>query len=383
MRPGAAARVRVCHLISSLDVGGAEMTLLRLLSGIDGDRFESRVVSLIRPGPVADKIRRLGVPVVSLHMRRGRASLRALILLVRLLRRERSDVLQTWLYHADLLGLAARRMAGRPCLVWNVRSSDMDMTRYRWLSGATVRACARFSRLPAAVIVNSVAGRRFHEGIGYRPARWELIPNGVDTRLFRPDAEARSTVRRELGVPDDTILIGLIARLDPMKDHATFFRAAGELVRRKCGAHFILIGEGVERGKPEVESWMAENGLVGRAHLLGRREDVPRLAAALDVGTLASCTEGFPGAVAEAMACGVPCVVTDAGDAGLIVGDTGVVVPPRDAVALAGGWEHLLQRGEEARRAMGDRARARIEHEFSLARMVRAYETLYSSLVAA
>jgi glycosyltransferase involved in cell wall biosynthesis len=369
------------HVISSLDVGGAETALLRLVAGLEGRSFRNHVVSLIAPGAVADRIRALGIPVESLEMRRGRASLRAVGRLARLLRREHPEVVQTWLYHADLLGLVAARLVGLKKVVWNVRSSDMDMSRYRWLSGATVRACACLSGHPVAVVVNSTAGRQVHDRLGYRPRRWEVIPNGVDTSVFQPDSIARMAVRRELHIPEEVGVVGMVARLDPMKDHATFFRAAKGIRRLRPDTRFILAGDGVVPENLSLEHDLVSLGIAGQTHLLGRRPDANRIMAALDIGTLSSAFgEGCPNVVPETMACGVPCVVTDVGDAASIVGNTGIVVPPRDPAALAEGWASLLRIDREARRRLGEEARKRVLEKFTVERMVNDYALLYRSL---
>jgi len=372
--------VRVLHVISSLDVGGAEHALESLLSNIDRSRFHNRVVCMIAPGDVGERISAMGLQVDSLHMRRGRPTPSAVWRLARLVQRERPDLVQSWLYHADLLALLASVLARHRRLIWNVRSSDMDMRRYRRLSGLTVAACARFSSFPAAVVVNSQAGRAYHEAIGYRPRRWVLIPNGVDVELFCPDPEARAHVQKELGLGADTLLIGLVARFDPMKDHTTFLAAARLTTKAEARVHFLLAGQGVTPDNPALAAELTD-AFASRVHLLGQRDDIPRLMAALDVlACSSSFGEGFPNAVAEAMACGVPCVVTDVGDAATIVGETGIVVPRQDPEALAAGLRTLVAMDAGERRRLGSLARARIEREFCAERMARAYEELYSSL---
>ncbi len=369
------------HLISSLNVGGAQLMLSQLVSRLNHRQLKQVVVSLIEVGPVGETIRALGVPVYSLGMQRGRPSPEGFGRLVRLLRRERPAILQTWLYHADLLGLFVARWAQTPVVVWNVRASNMDMQQYRRLSGWTVKACARLSALPRAVVVNSEAGRAFHTRIGYRPRQWVVIPNGIDLQQFRPAPAARAEVRGELGLPPEAALIGLVARFDPMKDHATFLRAARELVHAGSTAHFVLVGEGATPDNAALAELVAQEGLEGRAHLLGRRTDIPRLTAAFDIASSSSYGEGFPNVIGEAMACGVPCVATDVGDTAQIVGETGVIVPPRDPAALAEGWRRTIEMGAEQRQRLGLAARARIQQHYSLESMVRHYEELYLSLV--
>jgi glycosyltransferase involved in cell wall biosynthesis len=373
--------LKIMHLISSLDVGGTEMALYRLLSQMDRQHFQNTVVSLIEVGPVGEKIQALGIPVHSLGMQRGRPSPLGIWRLAHVLRHKRPDILQTWLYHADLLGLVTAALVRVPCTIWNLRASDMDMSKYRRLSGWTVHLCKLLSGMPQAVVVNSEAGRAFHTQHGYHPRRWVLIPPGIDTQAFRPDAGARLEVRRELGLTSEALLIGLVARFDPMKDHATFLRAAGQLAHIETHVQFVLVGTRGAVDNPELSALIAQAQLHGRVHLLGLRSDTPRLMAALDIASLSSISEGFPNVVGEAMACGVPCVVTDVGDSARIVGETGIVVPSRNPRALVEGWQKMIGLGTAGRQQLGQAARERIQRYYSLEQIVQQYETFYISLV--
>lgn len=372
--------LRVVHLISGLEVGGAERMVRRIAVGLRDRGFEVTVASLIEVGPVGRQIAADGIPVLSLRMRRRSPSPAGLLRLMAVLRRLSPDVLQTWLYHADLLGVVAGRIVGVPAIAWNVRTSNMDMSRYRKLSRWTLAACARLSRLPDVVVVNSEAGRDYHAGLGYRPRRWSVIPNGFDLDEFRPDPAGRAAFRCEIGASADEVLVGLVARFDPMKDHETFLRAAGLLARQCPDVRFLMVGEGVTAENTTLSGWIEAQGLSGKVRLLGLRSDLPRIYAALDIAALSSRTEGFPNVVGEAAAAGVPCVVTDVGDARQMVGETGIVVPPADAEAFAAGLERLIAEGAEARRQRGARARQRIEEGYGLARIVGRYAELYEEL---
>ena len=373
--------IRVMHLITSLSLGGAQTALSRLVIGLNGVRIASSAVSMTEVGPLGERLQAQGVPVHVLGMRRGQPSPAGLIKLVRLLRRERPHILQTWLYHADLFGLLAAQLAHLPLVVWNVRASNMDMTHYRRLSGWTVKACTWLSGIPKTVVVNSEAGRAFHVQIGYHPQRWVLIPNGVDLHKFRPDPALRADVRRELGLESNALLVGLLARFDPMKDHATFLRAAGLLARTEPAVHFLLAGERMTHDNVALSEMIIQEKLEAQVHLLGLRPDPPRLMAALDIFALSSVSEGFPNVVAEAMACGVPGVVTNVGDSASIVAETGVVVPPRDPTTLAEGWRTLIALGAQGRQQLGRAASERVRRHYSLEAMVQRYEDLYLSLV--
>jgi glycosyltransferase involved in cell wall biosynthesis len=376
----AAGRIKIIHLITGLDTGGAEVSLQRLTGAMDPDRFENVVVSLTAPGPLSEAISRQGIKVEAVHMSRSLPSPASFWRLYRLLRAERPDILQTWLYHSDLVGLLVGRAARVPAIAWNIRCSHMGDEYRHGVNGALVGALARFSKYPDAVVANSHAGQEEHAALGYNPKRWEVLTNGFDLAVYKPDADARASLRQELELPDDTVLIGLVARYDPMKDHAGFLQAATELLSTDTKTHFVLAGGGVDQDNGPLNALIDELGVRKWIHLLGRRDDVPRLTAGLDIATCCSLGEGFPNVVGEAMGCAVPCVVTDVGDAARIVGDTGIVVPAADAQALARGWREMIGKGSAGRAELGKRALARIEDQFSLAHCVERYQDFYESL---
>lgn len=376
-------KIKLLHLITNLSVGGSEIVLWRLLERMDKTRFTNSVACMIETGAVANRIRELGIPVFSLGMKRKWPDPRGLTGILRLLRKERPDILQTWLYHSDLLGLLAGKIYGVPRLLWNIRCSNMDMYRYGRVTAMVVALNARLSGIPESIIVNSFAGKEYHQRIGYRPKRWDVIPNGFDTQTFRLDERARAGLRNELGLPEKSLLIGLVARFDPMKDHRNYFLAARHLLSTAEGeedVHFVLAGLGVDAGNVKMRSIITDCGLNGRVHLLGERTDIPYVTSAFDIASSSSLGEGFPNVVGEAMASGVPCAVTDVGDSAWLVGDTGRVVPPGDPVALAEAWRDLIRMGVDRRRSMGVAARRRIEEEFSADVMVRRYEMVYETV---
>ena len=366
----------IIHLITDLETGGAETALVKLLAEHRHAPYTPVVVSMTGRGALGNAVEAEGATLHSLGMRRGHIDPGGLFRLIGLLRRYRPEILQSWMYHADLLGLIAGRLARVPRILWNVRCSNMDMSAYSRMSLLVVRILARLSRQPEAVVVNSLAGRAWHQHLGYRPRRWEYIPNGFDTARFRPDAEARVAIRGELGIPSGAPLIGMLARVDPSKNHGCFLAAAARLSEQRPEAHFLLAGTEIEAGNPALAGVAA---LGSRIHLLGERRDVPRVIAAFDIATLTSAFgEGFPNFIGEAMACAVPCVVTDVGDSRRIVGDGGLVVPPSDAAALAEAWARLIAIGPEARAEIGAAARARIKKEFTAEATARQYQALYA-----
>jgi glycosyltransferase involved in cell wall biosynthesis len=371
-------RIPICHLITDLETGGAERSLVNLVTGLDPARFHNEVVSLVEPGPMAQELTAFGIAVTSLRMRRGRPTLSALAALVHHLRGTRPAILQTWLYHADFIGTVAACVARPGHLLWNVRCTDITNAPtekpIRWL----VRSLAFLSGRPDAVVVNSQRGQRDHEALGYHPKSWVNIPNGVDPVRFRVRRSEQAALRAQLGLHANAFVIGLIARFHPMKDVETFLRAAALFTQSRADAQFVLCGSGFDADNGALAALIAGFKLVGRFFLLGRRADTQNIYPALDVLTLCSIYgEGFPNVICESMACGVPCVVTDVGDSASMVGDTGVVVPMRDGRALSDGWQNVAARGAQA---LGDRARARVESHYSLDRMRARYAALYESI---
>jgi len=367
----------IVHLITGLETGGAERMLARLVTGLDRERHRSIVVSMTGPGTVGPLLTSAGIELHVLQMRRGIADLRGLARLTGILREVRPDILQTWLYHADLLGTVARLGAPRGALLWNVQcaeSIDADVVR---------RLLVWCSARPDAVVVNSLAGKRFHERLGYRPQRWEHIPNGCDTNFFRFDPDARCALRRELRISDDAVVIGLPARFHPMKDHANFLAAAARLAAGRPDIVFVLVGPDVDPQNRALGELVAANHISNHIRLLGERHDMTSVYSALDIATLSSAFgEGCPNVLGEAMSCAVPCVATDCGDAADIIGPTGLVVPPRDPEALAAAWEGLISLGPDARRALGAKARERVIASYNLPDIVGRYDALYSGFPA-
>lgn len=363
----------ILHLITDLDTGGAELMLVRLVERLDPVRHHSLVVSLTGPGSLAPALRCCGVEVYGLAMPRGSPDPRGLARLIAILRRVRPQILQTWLYHADLLGLVGRALSRTSCrLYWNIQCTEMAD------AGTLRRSLAWLSRVPDAIVVNSLAGRHFHEAQGYRPRRWVHIPNGCDTAAFSFDMAARRALRHEWRIADDAVAIGLAARYHAMKDHDNFLAAAARLAARRDDAVFVLAGAGTDAASSSLTAAVAAHGLGDRVRLLGNRDDMARVYSALDIASLSSAYgEGCPNVLVEAMACGLPCVATDCGDAALLIGRDGLVVPPRDPTALAAGWERLVALGPDGRRRLGANARGRIGADYDVAAIAARYEALY------
>jgi glycosyltransferase involved in cell wall biosynthesis len=292
------------------------------------------------------------------------------------------DILYSFLPDANIAGLIAGRLSGVKRVVWGVRASNMDVSRYDWLARMSLRLSAFLSKFPDTIIANSFAGLRFHKDIGYKTERMKVIPNGIDTKLFKPDHPSGFRLRDEWGIDEKTITIGLIGRLDPMKDHTTFLQAVKIFDQKECSVRFVCIGDGKEPYKSEIHSLCRRLGLNGSLIWTGARSDMPAVYSALDIVTsTSSYGEGFSNVIGEAMTCGVPCVVTDVGDSAIIVGETGVIVNPEDPQALADGWTSMLKRLNDKSYLIKKMARARIVSHYNSELFIQKTSKMFLSLL--
>jgi glycosyltransferase involved in cell wall biosynthesis len=374
--------LKVAHVITGVRVGGAETMLWKLISN-SSPGIQHHVISLTGDGPIGVKLRSIGVPVDLRQITMGPLLPLRILELSRSLKAIRPDVVQTWMYHSDLFGGLAARLAGLNRIAWNVRASRLDAKLVGRRTMMIVRACARTSGyIPKKIVCCSEASLRVHAELGYDTAKMTVIQNGFDLSSFKPDSAARSAIRNELGIDHDAVLVGLVARFDPLKGHRTFLEAARRVRQRHPGVQFLLCGADITMENSQLMAWVDAAGARDAVHVLGYRADVARIYSSLDIATCVSTTEGFPNVVGEAMAAGVPCVVTDVGDSALIVGSTGEVVAPEDAEGLADALSRLITMGSQERSELGARARLRVQQEFELGHVVRRYESFYQDLLS-
>ena len=371
------APIRLLHVINTLDVGGAERMLVKLVAVLDPAVYHNTIVTLTGDGHLNAAARDAGATVHELGMAGARNFPRAAWRLRRIVGTLQPDIVQSWLYQADLLATLAAGAAARARLVWTIRCTDMALERYRRSTAMVLWLLARLSHRPDLILANSRAGLDWHRAYGYRPRAEGVIPNGFDLTRFRPDPAAGKAVRAELGIPKDALVVGTVARVDPMKDYGTFLDAVAQLAETVPGLHVVAIGK-------DTESLAVPSAaLGGRLHRLGIRHDVERLLPALDVFCLASAFgEGFPNVLGEAMACGLPSVVTEVGDAAAVLGDCGRTVAPGNPGALAAAILGLLRLDAAARAAIGTAATARIAQHYEIGQVVQQFAATYRDLTA-
>jgi glycosyltransferase involved in cell wall biosynthesis len=366
----------IVHVITGLNTGGAETALCRLLESMGTSDFHHTVIALGGEGALSGRVRAAGAKVAHLNMSPRKPSLSGFWRLRQMLHREQPDVVQGWMYHANVA--AAVAAFGHPAaLLWGVRASLHDYESYPWNTRTAVRMGRALSAKPWAIIYNSRVSCAQHSSYGYATGNIRVIPNGIDCSKFAPNPAAGVRVRRELAIADDALVIGLVARYDPMKDHEGFLHAASRLIERCGKVRFVLVGRNVNDKNPALRCLVTELGLGKYVDMLGERVDCSDLMNAFDIVSTSSYGEAFPNVVAEAMACAVPCAVTDVGDSADVVGDTGYVVPPRNPDALSEAWLSLIQEGHVRRKARGLASRRRVNRFYAIENTARAYRDVY------
>jgi len=357
---------KLLFIISGLGVGGAETALYTLLKNLKGI-FEIEVIALTQGGVLAEKIDALGIPTHILNFKKIPSLLQTVRHFHKVTKNFQPDIIQGWMYHGNLFAHLARLFSPKSKVFLCIRQSLEDLKGEKKLTKAIITLDAKLSKQADKIIYNSYAGQRDHEGYGYAQGKGIVLPNGFDTHRFHPQKDAHQTLCASLHIDPQSLLIGIIGRSHPVKDHATFIQAA-ELLSHP-NAHFILIGEGVNRLEipPSLQTKM---------HLLDLREDIPFLTAALDILTSCSLSEGLPNTLCEAMACGILCIATDVGDSKRIMGDTGILIPVRSPQALAQGWETLLALPAQERNKRSQKARKKICQEYSIQKLITTYQAI-------
>lgn len=358
----------VIHVITGLADGGAEAMLYRLVARDSVNRH--LVVSLMSMGKYGSMLQDAGVRVVCLEMPQGKLTANGVYALWRLLYEEKPRTVQTWMYHADLIGGVLARLAGVKRVVWGVHNATLVPGRSRFSTRIIAKVNALLSHwVPSAIVCCAERARDAHLFLGYVDRKMAVIPNGYDLSLFQHDAVARKRVRAEWEVDLHMPLIGMVARFDPEKDHVNLLDAFEILKMRGFLFKLVLVGKGMDPKNLEVLDWLDKRGLNSDVMLLGPRSDIPAVMSALDLHVLSSVSEAFPNVVAEAMACCTPCVTTDVGDAAFIVGSSGWVAAPANARALADSLEEaivLRARSASEWAQLRHLARKRIKDNFSI-----------------
>ena len=378
-------KIRVVHIITNLETGGAALMLYKLLAHTDHTKFEPVIINLDGETELSNRIRAHGMTVHSLEMSSNLTVGWQIFKLTHLLRSIKPDIIQGWMYHGNLAAsLANLSLGNRYPLVWTVPHTLYDIHQESRTSRWVIELTAKRSMSVTRILYNAYLSDEQHNAIGYSHQNTRIIPNGFDTQLFAPNAYMRNNSRHLLGIPDDALVIGMFAHYRPQKNHALFLEAARLLLQHQKNVHFVLAGQDVTPDNPALLPWLQRISAQQNVHLLGERKDIPSLLNALDIFSLtASGGEGFPNSVGEAMACGIPCLTTDIGDLPRIIGNTGKTLQVHEATpsALAFAWLEWINAGDVWRKEIGLQASVRIRQYYNIQSITEQYQNTYLELV--
>lgn len=373
---------KIMFLVRSLNIGGAERQMVYLAKGLQESGADVSVTVFYGNGTLEKELHEVGIPVINLN-KSGRWDLISFIKrLFTAVNRVNPHVIYGFLGTPNILTILVKPLFRNIRMVWGVRASNVDLNRYDWLSRVSYRIECRLAKFADLIICNSHAGLDYAIHNGFPISKTMVIPNGIDIERFCPDAEAGKRIRRIWGISDNEILIGLVGRLDPMKDHPTFIKAASVLTRENKDVCFVCVGDGPEPYKTELKYLSLKLGLGGRILWPGACYDMPSVYNALDIAVSSSSFgEGFPNVLGEAMACGTYCVVTDVGDSAKVVGNTGIVVPSNSPDILAEGWRTILARTGDEKAILARQARQRIVDNFSIDSLISKTSDVLTDLI--
>jgi glycosyltransferase involved in cell wall biosynthesis len=337
---------KVVFLIRDLNYGGAQRQLVTLVKALhQEDCLDVTVLHFYSGGPLLKDLIDRGITVISLEKQERWDVLGFFGRLFGHLKRIQPDVLHGYLGESNIVSIFVKPFFPSTRIIWGIRESNTPSDRYGWLGTLLSLLERLLSSFTDLIIVNSHTGKTDYLDRGYAPDKMVVISNGIDTEHFQPDSEAGAKVRLEWGISPNTILIGLVGRLNPMKDHPTFLKAAALLSKEMEDVHFVCVGVGEENYAKELYQLTDDLGISEKIIWASGRSDMPAVFNTLNIACSSSSDgEGFPNVVGEAMACGVPCVVTDVGDSAWIVGDKGVVVPPKNPEALKTAINSLIEK---------------------------------------
>jgi glycosyltransferase involved in cell wall biosynthesis len=371
---------KITHIITGLKTGGAELSLFNLLSWGLSSQYDSTVVSLDGLGKTTSLIENLGVPVITLNFRKPARWFVNSSHLKKAISRINPDLVQGWMYHGNLASHFYKKHSRGKCLeVWNVRHSMDNYNKEKLTTKYVMHANRIFSNKVDKIIYNSEFSRDTHEGWGFASGNSIAIPNGVDFHKFNSSMDARISVRKKHSIPLDAFVVGHVGRFHPIKDHATFLKAMVKVLQKNESTHAVLCGSGVTYTN-RIISDLIPSRFVERVHLLGERNDMPRIFSSFDVFCQTSLSESFPNVLLEAMSTCVPCIVTNVGDSKKIIGDTGSIIPTQNEEKIHEVILDYVLMATQELIELGKQARERIEYNYKNAVILKKYSNLYEQL---
>ena len=369
--------MRIVHIITGLGDGGAEHTLFKICKY---DNINKHIViSLKGPGKYFLLLNKSGIKVYCLNIKFF--SMHKIFSLIKLLHVLKPDVVQTWLVHADFLGGIAARLAGIKNIIWNIRYSNFKIGKAKLTTILIIKILAKLSfSIPLSIIINSKKAKKIFTIEGYDRKKLKFIPNGFDLSILKPQKFQKISFKKKIKIKKLLPLIGNVARYDKKKDHLNLLNALSLIREKNINFFCTLVGSNIDKKNFILISEIKRLKLSNNVRLLGQNDNILQVMNGLDVFVQSSSYgEGFPNVVAESMACGTPCIVTDVGDAGLIVGKTGWIVPPNNPNNLAKAIEKALnEMRTENWNKRRHKARLRIKENFNISKMLQSYNEVWS-----
>jgi glycosyltransferase involved in cell wall biosynthesis len=371
--------MKIIHIITGLGDGGAEHALFKICKYDFSNKHI--VISLKGPGKYFLLLKEIGIKVYCLNLKFF--SIHKLIFLIQLLRSLRPDLVQTWLVHADFIGSVAARLAGIKNILWNIRYSNIERGKAKLTTILIIKLLSLLSySIPKIIITVSKKAEKIYKFAGYNKKIFKFVPNGYDLSILKINKSQKIKFKKKVKVKKHIPLIGNVARYDPQKDHFNLLTALSLIKSKNISFFCVLVGSNVNKKNTDLVSEINRLKLDNSVKLLGQNDNISEVMNGLDLHILSSSYgEGFPNVVAESMACGTPCVVTDVGDSALIVGQTGWVVPSKNSIKLAKAIEKALnEKGTIKWNYRCNKARLRIKEKFSISKMIRLYNEEWTKI---
>ena len=372
-------KIKIIHILVNLTVGGAEMALLKLLSRLDRTKYDCKVISLKGIEEMGKRLIALGIPVESLNLRLSNFFI-SFYRLIKIIKREKPNIVQTWMYHADLLGGLASRLVGIKNIIWGIRNQySKDSKNLRFRTRLIAKVCSYLSFwLPKYIVACSDSSKFSHVALGYDQKKIKVIYNGVDLKRFTVIQERINFKGRKK--TQAVIHIGTLGRYNSVKDYPNLLQAAKIVIEKNKNVVFQLAGRELDSDNNELIKLINRLGLIHYVELLGQLDNPADYLQTLDIFVLSSLSEGFPNVLIEAMACGVPCISTNIGDCKHIIQNTGIVVEAQNSNKLAEAILNMIDYKQHKRALLGKAARNRVEKKFDIQTNVAEFEILYHSL---